>query len=199
MRVMLRSGENLESPLIVSMDVAYGSGVGPGEAYAAAVLFKGWKAQRPIGRVRVRIEDVIEYVPGQFHQRELPCLLKALEWLPEPPDVIIVDGYVWLDAEETPGLGAHLYTEVHERFDFTEITVVGVAKNMSHQFPGVEKISRRGAINPLYVSSIGMPVEQAAKCVQEMYGDFRLPHLIKYADRVAKGYSDRLFPAQNHS
>ncbi len=40
-----------------------------------------------------------------FYLRELPWIQAVLAKLDDPPEVIVVDGYVWLDEQESPGLG----------------------------------------------------------------------------------------------
>ena len=52
--------------------------------------------------------------------RELPALLAVIEDLDEPPGLVIVDGYVDLDPDGRPGLGAHLNARLG-------VPVIGVA------------------------------------------------------------------------
>jgi len=35
-----------------------------------------------------------------FYKRELPCILKLLDKLEQPPSCIVVDGYVFLDGKK---------------------------------------------------------------------------------------------------
>src|SRR5262245_57550845 len=78
-------------------------------ASAACLLFETWTAGVACETFVERIGAVQPYVPGQFFRRELPCLLAILARAPTLPETIVVDGYVWLDAERRPGLGAHLF------------------------------------------------------------------------------------------
>src|SRR5262249_25408589 len=78
-------------------------------AVAACVLFRAWTEERGAGELVERLAHVEPYQPGQFYRRELPCLLAVLGRVPEPLETVVVDGYVWLRDEDTPGLGAHLY------------------------------------------------------------------------------------------
>ena len=66
------------------------------------------------------VSSVAPYRPGEFFRRELPPLRAVI---PADPALalIVVDGYVDLDPDGRPGLGAH----VHEEFG---VPVVGVAK-----------------------------------------------------------------------
>ena len=52
-----------------------------------------------------------------------PCILDVLRPIPRP-DIVIIDGYVWLDQKGTPGLGAHLWSALDQ-----QVAVVGVAKS----------------------------------------------------------------------
>src|SRR5947209_894733 len=92
-------------------------------ALAACVLFRDWTDAVPSAELIRLIEHVEPYVPGQFYKRELPCLLGVLADVPEPLDAVIVDGYVWLKDEQTPGLGGHLFEALARK-----VPVIGVAK-----------------------------------------------------------------------
>jgi deoxyribonuclease V len=50
------------------------------------------------------------YKPGEFYRRELPPLRAVLPSSGRPA-VIVIDGYVDLDAVGRPGLGAHVHAE----------------------------------------------------------------------------------------
>src|SRR5205823_5903515 len=89
--------------MIACVDVDYRGD----EAAAACVLSAGWADEAPAGELVERVVGVAPYVPGQFYKRELPCLLAVLRQVAEPIDVVVIDGYVWLEDESRPGLGAH--------------------------------------------------------------------------------------------
>ncbi len=117
------------------------------------------------------------YVPGDFWRRELPSLLQVLEG--DAPDVIVVDGYVWLDDAGRKGLGAHL----HEALGFP---VVGIAKTAFAGSAHARAVLRGGSVLPLYVTSVGLPLDEAADRVLAMHGPHRLPTLVSLADRAAR-------------
>ena len=77
-------------------------------AVAACVLFAGWADETPAGEHVARVSEVAPYEPGQFYKRELPCLLAVLGPALEAGglEAVVVDGYVWLHDEHTPGLVA---------------------------------------------------------------------------------------------
>ena len=77
-------------------------------AVAACVLFRAWEDEHPAGELVEHIAEVEPYQPGQFYRRELPCLLAVLGPVAEGLEAVVIDGYVWLGDEGTPGLGGHL-------------------------------------------------------------------------------------------
>jgi deoxyribonuclease V len=120
------------------------------------------------------------YEPGSFFKRELPPLLSVLERLPALPPILVVDGYVWLD-QDRPGLGYHLQQALAPR-----PIVVGVAKT---SFAGNRAALQvlRNSSRPLFVTAVGISVEEAAEHIRAMAGQHRLPDLLRRADQLAKG------------
>lgn len=164
--------------MVLCADVHYEDG-----RYAAAgVLFRCWTDQEAEDVIVVVGDEPSEYTPGEFYRRELPCLLALLERLPEAPNLIIVDGHVWLgeseDGSPRKGLGAHLHVA-------TGIPVVGVAKR---GFAGATPIEvfRGESSKPLHVSAAGCDAKVAASQVASMHGPFRIPTLLKLADRACR-------------
>ena len=97
------------------------------------------------------------------------------------PQIIVIDGYVWLE-ENKIGLGGHLFAALNEK-----IPVVGVAKTRYKIHSKVREVLRGNSNNPLYVSAIGVGVDEAAKNVKNMHGEFRLPTLLKQVDQICRG------------
>lgn len=120
------------------------------------------------------------YEPGAFYRRELPLLLAVLARLPAPPDVLVIDGFVWLDGAGRKGLGAHLHEE-------TGIPVIGVAKTGFHEAERFSLPVRRGASDrPLFVTAAGLDPAEAAAWIARMHGAHRLPTLLSRADALAR-------------
>jgi deoxyribonuclease V len=161
----------------ICLDVQYHA-VG---AQAAAVLFDNWIDPRPTHSASLSIDTVAEYQPGAFYKRELPCLLALLATITAPLEHIIVDGFVYLDSEYKPGLGAHLYNALGGA-----IPVIGVAKTAFQGAPSLP-VLRGQSQQPLLVSSIGCDTAQAAAWVQHMHGMYRIPTLLKAVDQLARG------------
>lgn len=164
--------------MIAILDAAYGNEA----SVAACVTAADWDSTKALGEFTHRAGPAAEYEPGEFYKREMPLLLSVLGMLPRTPDIIVVDGYVWLDIDGRKGLGAHLY-EALERTS----AVVGIAKT---KFEGADKwaskIRRGGSFSPLYVTAAGMSQGVAAVEVMRMHGAHRLPELVGQADRVAR-------------
>jgi deoxyribonuclease V len=150
-------------------------------AVAACVLFRDWGDPAAAAEHVERIAHVEEYVPGQFYRRELPCLLTVLAALPAPPEVIVVDGYVWLDGAGRPGLGAHLYEALKRA-----IPILGVAKTRFDSCIVAIPVRRGGSRRPLFVTAAGLDVAEAARQVECMHGAFRIPTLLKRVDELCR-------------
>lgn len=108
--------------MLACVDVSYEHGT----ALAACVLFDAWTADRPLRVLTTRVEPIAPYEPGAFFKRELPCIEAVLSDATELPEVVLVDGYVWL-GRDRPGLGAHLFEALGGR-----VAVVGLAKTAFH-------------------------------------------------------------------
>ena len=147
--------------------------------YAALLAFAAWDAATAHTRLRVAMEDVAPYEPGSFYRRELPCIRAALSELAFVPDIVVVDGHVWL-GPGVPGLGARL-RDADPRIK----TVVGVAKTLFRDAPA-RPVLRGSSKAPLYVDECGEPVDAAAR-VAAMHGAHRIPTLLAACDRLARG------------
>jgi deoxyribonuclease V len=129
------------------------------------------------------VANVAAYEPGQFYKRELPCLLAVLKRLRRTPDILVIDGFVWLDGNAKQGLGAHLHTAYEQR------PVVGIAKTRFASIAGtmmVEEVRRGASSNPLYVTAVGVELTAAADYVRRMHGEHRIPELVRLTDRLAR-------------
>lgn len=154
-------------------------------ARVACVLADSWAAQVSSSTYVQVIEQVEPYKSGSFYRREFPCLMTVLRFLPEPPSIVVVDGYVWLPPIRRPGLGAHLYKALGRT-----TPVVGIAKS---SFAGAEScefvipVYRGTSKRPLYVTAAGIAIDSAAQRVHGMAGKYRIPELVRIADQLSKG------------
>jgi deoxyribonuclease V len=151
------------------------------EAVAACLFFRDWPDDCSYFELTNCLEKPADYEPGRFYRRELPVLLSVVEKLPERPDIIMIDGYVWLGQESWPGLGAHLYRAL-----FGTSAVIGVAKTRFKEGPAVRGVRRGTSVRPLYVTAAGMDLNEAAERVGQMHGKFRIPTLLKKVDRLCR-------------
>ncbi|UQZ34117.1 endonuclease V [Paenibacillus sp. PK3_47] len=165
--------------MIIAIDVYYEEH----RARAAGVIFERWEDARPLDIIINYTENPQEYEPGAFYKRELPCILELLKLTDiKGIHTIVVDGYVYLNDGQKPGLGHYVYTHFSEN-----IPVIGVAKTpFHHNGSAVQKIYRGKSAKPLYITAAGMSLAAAAENVQKMHGEHRFPHLLKLLDRQTK-------------
>lgn len=165
--------------MLVALDVAYADARG----YAVAITFPDWASDAVSAVHTATLDQVPAYEPGAFYKRELPCLLAVLAAVDlATVRAVVVDGYVTLGAEGRPGLGQHLYEALGRR-----VPVVGVAKTrFAGVAPQVVPVLRGQSQNPLYVTSVGLPVAEAARGVAAMHGAYRFPALLKQLDDLTR-------------
>lgn len=155
----------------------------------SGIIFKNWEDNEPIDGISIIINNFDSYIPGEFYKRELPGIVKLLENIDlDKFDTIILDSHVWLWNDEEsfekpkPGLGAHLYKKLGRK----NLNIIGIAKsyyrdNNLHTF----QCFRGNSKNPLYVDSINQDKDYS-EVIKSMYGNFRIPYLIKLADTKSK-------------
>jgi deoxyribonuclease V len=166
-------------------------------SYAAIVLLN-IKTLQPIASVRAEMPTDFPYIPGFLSFREIPLILKALDELPQRPDMLMVDGQ-GIAHPRRLGIAAHLGV-------VTNLPAIGVAKSRltgrykelgdekgetSDLIDKGEKIgtvlrSKIGCL-PLFVSS-GHRVDQdtALSLTLCMLTRYRLPEPTRLADKLSK-------------
>jgi len=164
--------------MVLAIDVHYK------DTYAkvVGVLFQ-WEDSVPVEVITTTINTVDDYIPGEFYKRELPCILKLLEQVTlKELEAIIVDGHVYVDNENSYGLGGYLYEALDEK-----VPVIGVAKN---RFAKANKtyaeVYRGTSRKPLCVSTINYKQEKAIKLIENMNGVYRMPTLLQLMDSITK-------------
>jgi deoxyribonuclease V len=164
--------------MLAVVDAAYGDTA----SAAACVMAAHGEAADVLGEYSHRGGPAPDYRPGEFYLRELQLLISVLSMLPTKPQIIVIDGYVWLGVEDRKGLGAHLY----EALD-GQSAVIGIAKTKFHGASYWSAEVRRGASDsPLYVTAAGLPLDEAAATVKKMHGAHRIPTLVGRVDRLAR-------------
>jgi deoxyribonuclease V len=165
--------------MLACVDVDYRGSEGP--AVASCVVCEDWDSSESREEHVAFISGVAPYAPGQFYQRELPCILQVLAKVQAPLDAVLVDGHVWLDDRGSPGLGAHLYRALEE-----QVPVIGIAKSPFDSSRGQERVLRAESRRPLFVSAAGMDLDVAAENVRRMHGAHRIPTLLARADQLCR-------------
>jgi deoxyribonuclease V len=151
-----------------------------GTARAALVLASDAAFSSIVAEETVLVPEVAPYEPGEFFRRELPPLRAVLAAALPDVELLIVDGYVDLDPSGRPGLGAHANQEFG-------VPVIGVAKTRFATATHAISVIRGESAKPLFVTSAGFPLPDAAALVQAMSGRYRLPDALRRADQLARG------------
>jgi deoxyribonuclease V len=154
-------------------------------ALVAAVAFDDWAAFEGTRNYSLRIEHVEKPVKGELDLRELPWLVQLLDANGLRPEVIVFDGFVHLDAQETPGLGRRLHDTLGGR-----TAVIGVSKSGFKDTPAQFEVHREEETAPLIVTCAGVDLGAAKARIRMMHGRKRVPTLMKLAARIAKGNKD---------
>ncbi|WP_235951580.1 endonuclease V [Crateriforma spongiae] len=166
-----------QTQTIACIDVGYTDSA----ARAACVVIDDWHASSAVAEHVAMIHEVKEYQPGEFYRRELPCIQAVLAKLDQPPTCIVVDGYVWRDGNDRPGLGAHLYETLDRK-----IPIIGVAKNPFKETDHATELRRGTSDRPLYVTAVGIPIAQAVLNIGAMHGPHRIPTILKRVDQLSR-------------
>lgn len=165
--------------MILAIDVYYFDE----KAKAVCIEFDNWTDLHPSNFHVIEIMRIEDYISGAFYKRELPCIIKVLELVEvNNVEAIIIDGYVVLDDYGKLGLGGHLYEKLEKK-----IPIIGVAKKSFHNnSKNVMEIVRGNSKNPLFITSVGIELNEAAEKIKNMAGDYRIPSLLKLLDQKTK-------------
>lgn len=153
------------------------------QAKTVCLAFDTWNDTEAAAIYSEILEGIADYVPGQFYKRELPCILSLLRQINTAHvEAIVVDGFVYLDDEQTLGLGGHFYNALQQT-----IPIIGVAKS---NFATLCKLKlpllRGSSAQPLFITSIGIDLEVARQYIAAMAGSYRIPTLLKALDTETK-------------
>jgi deoxyribonuclease V len=159
-----------------AVDVHY---LDAGGARAAVVVAADGRFSTITAEHVALIPTVAPYQPGAFYLRELPAIHAALA-LAGPISLLVIDGYVDLDPDGRPGLGARVHAE-------TSLSVVGVAKTTFRTATHAVPVHRGNSSRPLFVTAAGLGMREAATMVAAMAGPHRLPDALRRVDALARG------------
>ena len=154
-------------------------------ARVAAVAFDDWAAFEGTKNYSLRVEHVEKPAKGELDLRALPWLVQLMDANGLQPELIVLDGFVHLDAQETPGLGRRLHDTLGGRS-----AVIGVSKSGFKDTPEQFELHREEETAPLVITCVGIDLGAAKARVRMMHGRKRVPTLLKLAARIAKGSVD---------
>lgn len=146
-------------------------------------FFENWYDEKLKIISKKTVINTQEYISGEFYKRELPCILEFLkDYKIEQIELIIIDGFVFLNDDNKKGLGAYLFESLEKK-----VPIIGVAKTSFHNNKtNVINIYRGDSKKPLYISSIGIEPLKASDLIKNMFGNYRMPDIIKLIDTETK-------------
>ncbi len=151
------------------------------QAQVAAVAFEAWDAPEAAKTYLSPIAHVEKARRGELDLRELPCVMQLLREHRLEPELILIDGFVHLDADETPGLGQHLFHALGSR-----TPVIGISKTSRPGLSAQFEVMREEESKPLIVTCAGIDIGAAKARLRAMHGRKVVPTLMKLAVRLAK-------------
>lgn len=181
---------------VAGVDVGYEAGNTITRAAVAVLRFPELTLEH---HAIARLPTTFPYVPGLLSFREIPAVLKALEQLPQLPDLLLCDGQ-GIAHPRRFGIACHLGV-------LTGLPAIGVAKSRllgEHAELPLEKgnwvplrdrdevigavLRTRSSVSPLYVSSgHRVSLETAIHYVLACTTRYRLPETTRWAHRLASG------------
>ena len=125
--------------------------------------------------VQDEFSQLVQYGSKQKSREQLASLTLTVE-------TIIVDGYVQLDDDGKAGLGMYLYDSLNQKIPIIGVAKRGFKDNVKH----VIEVTRGKSNNPLYVTAIGIGLQDSADKIKNMAGKYRMPDLLKILDQKTK-------------
>ena len=197
LRDKLLLSDKLSAPQrVAGVDVGFEE---KGAVTRAAVAVLDFPSLAPIEHAVSRCPTTFPYIPGLLSFREIPAILKALEKLSQPPDLLLCDGQGFAHPRRF-GLACHLGL-------LTDIPSIGVAKSRligTHGNLSPEKgawvslvdrgeeigavLRTRSGVMPLYIS-VGhrISLQSAIRYVLACTTRYKLPETTRAAHRLASG------------
>lgn len=151
------------------------------QARAVAVAFDAWDAPEAEKTYLTHIAQVEKAARGELDLRALPCVMQLLREHKLTPELVLIDGFVHLDGDETPGLGRHLFQALGGT-----TPVIGISKSNRPGLSAQFEVMREEEAKPLIVTSAGIDIGAAKARLRAMHGRKVVPTLMKLALRLAK-------------
>lgn len=180
---------------IAGVDCSYDLKTDTARAVVVLMQMGEWE---PRHIATAEIPTPFPYIPGLLSFREIPVILKALEQLPQTPDVLMVDGQ-GIAHPRRLGIAAHLGV-------VTDSPAIGVAKSrLTGTFtePGLNKgdaeplmhhgerigtvLRSRDKVRPLFISpGHKIDISTATQLVINCLTRYRIPEPTRIADKFSK-------------
>ena len=179
---------------IAGVDVGYSRPLGLSVATVAVLAFPSLEL---VESAVATAPTPFPYVPGLLSFRELPPILKALDRLSAPPEMILVDGHGRAHPRRF-GIACHLGL-------WLRIPTIGIGKTRlcgEYEEPGLTKgsltplldgdellgvvLRTRTRVRPVFVSEgYGMPLEACVNWTRAATPRYRIPEPIRQAHNLA--------------
>ena len=166
----------MEGLKVACFDVYYYSDF----AKACCIVFEVEPYEKVISQYCEIIKPVNDYIPGEFYKRELPCILKVYNRVREDICLAIIDGFVTLDKGKE-GLGGHMFKTLNKN-----TPIIGVAKTFYKGCEDYIEVFRGESKRPLFVTSVGIDLNFAAKLIKNLNGKDRIPDVLKKVDLLTR-------------
>ena len=196
LRNLVRIGDDFGAiNTIAGIDVGYD--INTNQSRGALVLIDTATLQ-PLAQYTALDPTPFPYIPGLLSFREAPVIIKLLEQLPSPPDLLMIDGQ-GIAHPRRLGIAAHMGV-------ITGLPAIGVAKSLlcgtytapgplrgaqsplTHKGEHIGTVLRsRNNVKPLFVSP-GHRVshESAVSITLQCLTKYRLPEPTRLADKLSK-------------
>lgn len=172
--------------MIIVIDGDYNENLNIG--HMAGVLIEEFEQFDISGFITTDVNDIGIYESGSFYKREMKGIESLLDKLNKDEiDCIVIDGYASFKDNEHKALGERLYEKYH-------IPVIGIAKKRN-EFCKIEntEVYRGISKSPLFVTCVGCGHNNAKRCVERMYGENRIPYIVKLVDSLARKNKIQLY------
>ena len=195
LRELVRTDLSLKSAKrIAGVDVAYRL---RSKQSIATVVILSYPSLETLEASTVKVKTRFPYIPGLLSFREIPPILKAMDKLSAPPDLIFVDGHgrahprrlgiashlgLWLK-RPTIGIGKSLLCGQFRNLSAER----GQSTPLIHRNEIIGQVLRtRKGIQPIFVSvGYGLPLDQCVGWTLTVSPRFRLPEPIRRAHAEA--------------
>ncbi len=198
----LRAFVTLEDQLPDDIHTVAGIDVGfkqEGKETRAAVAVLDFPSLQLADQSVAEVETSFPYVPGLLSFREIPAVLKAVESLPQLPDILLCDGQ-GIAHPRRFGIASHLGVLLdHPTIGVGKSRLIGTHDSLPEEkgswVPLLDKgevigavLRTRRGVKPLFISpGHKVCLETAVSWVMSCVTRYKLPETTRWAHRLASG------------